>query len=843
MFFRVPDFLTLVASVRKYSFRFFIISSAFSQIVLSQGVAQIEQLCADLTETNKKLALQAGYDLDQLCGNLQFAKNIEKKPVPPMPAIPRETISSFDKLSTTVAPLASTDTGIVTVDTDLKPFGYGLFANIPTTFTPSAGIPVSGDYLLGPGDSLDILFYGKVNSAFTLEINREGFVDFPELGPVGLAGLTYGEAKEMLRARIAAQIIGTQVSISMGTLRSMQIFVLGEAFKPGAYTVSSLSTITHALISSGGISDIGSLRNVELKRQGRTVAVLDLYDLLLLGDTTHDLRLQAADVIFIPTVGARVSVDGHVLRPAIYELKGNESVAELIELAGGLSSTAFPQSSKLERIDTSGFLTVFDLNLNSPQGEEFKLSDGDHLSIGAVTEYKKDIITLSGAVRHEGDIAWRPELRVLDVISNGKLLMPDAYLKQAVLVSEMADKPNIQVSIINLEKALEDPLSKDNVLLHSRDEILFFYRYQNRAETLAPFVNQLERQAEFGKVSKIVVSEGEVRFPGKYPLTDEMTLNSLIRLSGGLLESGYSKSAEIASLDFSNPDRVMSTIKVVDLKNSSSQALKPMDHVIFRKAPDFKVVETVTLKGEFIFPGTYVIQRGETLSSVVRRAGGTSENAFVEGSVFLRESLRLREEEELERLSLLLEQQQKANLREQQDSFFSTSSASDSTDSVISMFKDSLSQAKASGRLVIDFSNIMRGFSEDPILQDNDRLFVPKASQEVTVIGEVQRPMSHFYDANLSLDDYLRKSGGLTLLADKSRIFAVRANGEAVMPKRGPFHIVKARSLKIYSGDTIIVPLDQNDKKLRGFPLLSEVSQVIYQLSLGAAALNALESN
>ncbi len=842
MFFKVPDFLTSVASVRTRSFYFFVISFALSKIVLAQGVEEIQQLCADLTPTNKSLALQAGYDLDQLCGNLQAEKMV-KKAQSLIPTTPRETVSSAQKLSKTVEPMTRVETGGELVDTHLKPFGYGLFANAPTTYVPYASVPVSGDYLLGPGDSLDILFYGKVNSAFSLEINREGFVDFPELGPVGVAGLTYAEAKEMLRARIAAQIIGTQVSISMGALRSIQIFVLGEAFKPGAYTVSSLSTITNALISCGGISDIGSLRNIQLKRQGKMVAMLDLYDLLLLGDTTHDLRLRAADVIFIPTVGARASVGGEVLRPAIYELKGNESVEELVDLAGGLSPRAFVHSSKLQRIDISGFLTVVDLNLNSPEGREFKLSDGDHLSISGITDYKKDIITLSGAVRHEGDVAWRPDLRLIDVISNGKLLMPDAYLGQAVLVSEMADKPNIKVVLVNLEKALKDPLSEHNVLLHSRDQIIFFQRYQNRAETLAPYVEQLERQAKVGEVSKVVVSKGTVRFPGKYPLTERMTVNDLITLSGGMLESGYSKSAEIASMDLSNADRAMSTIKVIDLKDDASLFLKPMDHVIFRKAPDFKVIETVTLKGEFVFPGTYVIQRGETLSSVVRRAGGISENAFVEGSVFLRESLRLREEAELERLALLMEQQQKAKQFKDKDSTVSASLAADSSDSVMSVLQDSLSQAEASGRLVINFSDIMKGFSEDPILQNNDRLFVPTAAQEVTVIGEVQRPMSHFYDKNLSLNDYLKKSGGLTVLADKGRTFTVRANGEAVMPRRGPLNLMKSNLSIIHPGDTIVVPLNQSDNKLRGLPLLSEVSTVIYQLSLGAAALNALESD
>ena len=221
---------------------------SFSTSIYSQGLGDVKQLCDSATAANKAMAKQAGYDLDALCNEVTSVRQ-PKTVMPEPPKVARPTVASEPE----AAPVEEVAVSVAGVGEekpakDLKPFGYDLFANAPTTFAPAASIPVSADYLLGPGDTLDILFYGKSNSQFSLEINREGFVDFPELGPVGLAGLTYGEAKEMLRGRIAAQVIGTQVSISMGSLRSMQIFVLGEAFKPGAYTVSSLSTITHGLI-------------------------------------------------------------------------------------------------------------------------------------------------------------------------------------------------------------------------------------------------------------------------------------------------------------------------------------------------------------------------------------------------------------------------------------------------------------------------------------------------------------------------------------------------------------------------------------------------------------------
>ena len=258
-----------------------ILISAKSENGFAQGVGEIKRLCSSASASDKAMAKQAGYNLDQLCGDIS-ASLAPKAPIVTPPTVARGTVSSSKKVSVAVAPVSVAGVGTKAPASSLKPFGYDLFANAPTTYAPASSIPVSGDYLLGPGDTLDILFYGKTNRSFSLEINREGFVDFPELGPVGLAGLTYSEAKEMLQVRIDAQIIGTQVSISMGSLRSMQIFVLGEAFKPGAYTISSLSTITNALVSSGGVSDIGSLRDIQLKRKGKLIASLDLYDLLVL---------------------------------------------------------------------------------------------------------------------------------------------------------------------------------------------------------------------------------------------------------------------------------------------------------------------------------------------------------------------------------------------------------------------------------------------------------------------------------------------------------------------------------------------------------------------------------
>ena len=813
-------------------------ASLFSGSAFSQGLGDIKELCGDLTPANKAMAAQAGYDVDQLCSEIPTMA-AAKAAVPAAPKVARETVSSTQTLAVAVAPVAVAGVGEAAPASSLKPFGYDLFANAPTTFAPAASIPVSSDYLLGPGDTLDILFYGKTNTAFSLEINREGFVDFPQLGPVGLAGLTYGEAKDMLQARIAAQIIGTQVSISMGSLRSMQVFVLGEAFKPGAYTVSSLSTITHALVSSGGVSDIGSLRNIQLKRQGKLVATLDLYDLLLAGDTSNDVRVQAADVIYIPTVGDLASIEGQVLRPAIYELKGTESIQDLVELAGGMGPKAFAQSARLQRINFDGFMTTLDVDLTQSEDKSASLRGGDHLTVDAITNYKKDVVSLQGAVRHEGDFAWRDGMRVSDIVATRDKLNPDADLGAVMLVREIPNSADIEMLIFSFERVLADFSSEDNQRLMSRDKIIVLSAYGDRATQISPYITQLKRQATLGTSAKIVASGGTVRFPGEYPLVEGMSIDDLIRLSGGLVESAYSQSAEIARIDLSNPNRAVSSIVVSSLTGSSTMALQPSDYVEFRTIPDFRETQTISLEGEFVFPGTYAFDKGENLSSVIQRAGGFTDEAFVDGSIFLREALKIREQQELDRLAKILNDDLNA------DSLRDTNSNVAVDDAQLTLQRDAieaLASAEAQGRLVIPLMKILNFSVDDVTLKTNDRLLIPKFNQEVTVIGEVQRPTSYLYDASFSQADYLMQSGGIKPSADKRGIYVVKAGGQVIMPTRGWFRFRSAQA-NIGPGDTIVVPLDTDDTRIRGIPLLAEVSTIIYQLALGAAAVNSFSSN
>ncbi len=289
----------------------------------------------------------------------------------------------------TLLPLEPTGTAA------LKPFGYDLFAGVPSTFAPATDVPVPTEYVVGPGDTFRVQLIGSTRGNYNLVVGRDGQINFPELGPITVSGMRFEEARQMLEQRVADQMIGTRASVSMGELRSIRVFVLGEAEVPGSYTVSGLSTITNALFVSGGVKTIGSLRNIELKRNGATVSRLDLYDLLLKGDTRGDARLLPGDVIFIPPVGPTVGITGEVTRPATYELRGESSAAQLLALGGGLRPLAEPRLATLERIDDSTRV-VMDVDLAGAPGQAAQIRNGDILRVPAVRPTFENSISVTG---------------------------------------------------------------------------------------------------------------------------------------------------------------------------------------------------------------------------------------------------------------------------------------------------------------------------------------------------------------------------------------------------------------------------------------------------------------
>jgi protein involved in polysaccharide export with SLBB domain len=725
----------------------------------------------------------------------------------------------------------------------LKPFGYDLFAGVPSTFAPVTDVPVPSEYVVGPGDRLEVQLIGSTKGRHSLVVARDGRIMFPELGPIAVSGLRFEDAKARIEARVAEQMIGTQAVVTLGDLRSIRVFVLGEAERPGSYTVSGLATVTNALFASGGVKTIGSLRNIQVKRNGALVGRLDLYDLLLKGDTSGDVRLQPGDVIFIPPVGNTVGVTGAIRRPAIYELKGEGTAADLLYLGGGLMPEADARLGRIERIDDRRDRVVVNVDLSSPQGRGTRLRSGDLLTIPAARPTFANAVQLKGHVHRPGATQFRTGLRLTDLIPSIEDLKPNADLHYVLIRREQPDTRRVQAFSADLEQAWQAPFSDANPLLSSRDQVLVFDLETGRRQYLEPLLEELKLQAVSSEPTKVVRVSGRVRVPGEYPLEPGMTVSDLIRAGGGLSEQAYGGDAELARYEVRDGQTRRTEVLRIDLAGllagnpESNPRLGPFDTLVVKEISEWSQQEFVRLEGEVRFPGDYPITRGETLRSVLNRAGGVTPLAFPQGSVFTREILKERERQQMKMLADRLRQDLSTLALQASQAGGQAAGRATDTLSVGQTLLADLQAAEPVGRLVIDLDRVMAaepGTSDDLVLRNGDRLRIPKRMQEVTVIGEVQNSTSHLYDPALTRDDYLRMSGGPTQKADDGRIYVVKANGSV---ETGSGSRWFRQEGGIQPGDTIVVPLDA--ERMRPLPLWTAVTTILYNIAVAVAAVNS----
>jgi len=529
---------------------------------------------------------------------------------------------------------------------NLQPFGYDLFAGSPTTFAPVTDVPVPVDYVIGPGDTIVVQMYGKENSTDELVVSREGEIQFPEIGPVTVNGLNYGELKARINQLVAEQMIGVKASVTMGSLRSIRVFVLGEAYQPGSYTVSSLSTMTNALFASGGIKTIGSLRKIQLKRRGKVVSTLDLYDLLLNGNTANDKRLMPGDVLFIPTVKQTVSVAGDVRRPAIYELEGPTTAQEAIELAGGYISKAYPDASRIKRINSQGERTVINVDLSTQAGQARQMQDGDTLSVYSVQDNVENVVTLSGHLHRTGVSRWKKGLRVNDVIPSVAVLQENPDLTTAIIKRENTNERIISFKQIDLAAAIKGNTS-DNILLEAGDEIITFEAgYSKKSRELKKLVRQLKNQTSTSSYPNIVAIQGEVKVPGEYPLTDNMTQRDLVRLAGGftanaqrdavlvahqdLKDSSYSfEQASLLDWEEGKALKAYDQVTVLPQRGNREELLGPLLYEVTSESYLGHQTPTVSISGAVRYPGEYPFAKDTEVDSLIKLAGGLKEEAYL----------------------------------------------------------------------------------------------------------------------------------------------------------------------------------------------------------------------
>lgn len=717
----------------------------------------------------------------------------------------------------------------------LEPFGYDLFETLEVSFEPTMAGPVPPDYVLGPGDSIRVQLFGNVNGIYEFEVTRDGILNLPELGPITVAGLPFSEFRQDLKNRVQEMLIGTQVSVSMGELRTIRIFVLGEANRPGSYTVSSLATMGNALYRSGGISPIGTFRNIQLKRQGKLVATLDLYDLLLKGDTSGDQRLQPGDVLFIPPIGETVGVGGAVKRPAIYELKNRANIADVVTLAGGLLPDAFPDEATLERIGADRARRVLSIDVNSAEGARAGVQGGDVLMIPFVLPELKETVTLAGQVQRPGSFQWQSGMWLTDLIPTAVHLLPGADANYVLIRRESGSDRRVSAISADLAAALRAPRSTADIRLESRDTIHVFSLAFGRHRIIAPILEELELQARSGAAFQAVIVGGRVRAPGVYPLEEGMRVSDLIRAGGQLEEAAYLLEAELARYDMHTGQYRETELITIELgrvlagDTSADLLLAAHDVLNIKEIPLWRELEVIEIKGEVQFPGKYPIRRGEHMSSVLARAGGLTEMAFAEGAIFLREDLREREQEQLRELAERLENEVEAAASGQTGDAESAGARR--------ALLQQLRTTQATGRLVIDLPWILAAGANteaDVVLQNGDQLLIPRRSQTVTIIGEVQFPTSHIYEPNVGREDYIERSGGFAFNADKKRIYVVRANGSVVADSGSRFFRGRGRD-DIQPGDTIVVPLDAD--RMSRLTLWTNVSTILFNFAIAAAAV------
>jgi polysaccharide export outer membrane protein len=747
------------------------------------------------------------------------------------------SMNAFFKLDIKITKLPVRKSGV----SGLKPFGYELFKDSNATFAPVTDVPVPSDYVVGPGDRFNVQLFGSQNRTLRLVVGRDGRVSFPELGPIQVGGRAFESVATDIEQRVARQMIGVRASVSMGDTRSIQVFVMGEANRPGSYTVSGLSTISSALYAAGGIKSFGSLRDIQLKRKGAVIRRFDLYDLLLRGDTGDDAKLASGDVIFIPPVSTTVAVDGEVHRPAIYEFKGNTTVAEIVQLAGGITSEADLGRAALVRVNAQRNREVVDVPLNTPAGRSELLRNGDSLRILRLRPTLDKGVTVEGHVFNPAPVAWHEGLKLTDVIDSVNDLKPNADLNYLLVKRELPPDRQIVILSADLTAALRDPSSPKNIALMPRDRIIVLDSSAGRRPVLDPLLEDVRRQATVDRPSEVVRIDGRIKARGDYPLEPDMRISDLLRAGGGLQDAAYGAKAELTRYRVSNDLRQTQLIEIdlaAVLRGDASADLKlqPFDFLNVKEVPEWGEQEQVTLVGEVRFPGVYPIQRGETLRSVLDRAGGLTALAFPSGSAFTRQELRDREQEQLTRLAERLQTDlASAALQAAAANQGQAGQALTVGQSLLAQVKST----KAVGRLVIDLTNVLNspvGSANDVVLRDGDQLVIPKKKQEVTVIGEVQNGTSHFYREALTRDDYIDLSGGVTRKADSHRIYIVRADGSVVSSENAGW-FRRSGQAAMRPGDTIVVPLDT--ERMPALPMWQAITGILYNLAIAAAAVNS----
>ncbi len=657
-------------------------------------------------------------------------------------------------------------------------------------------LPAGPEYVLGPGDNLIVNMWGGRSNRLNRIIDRQGQVDLPEAGTVMIDGMTILQAEAAIQKALDTQFQDEHVEISLGRLRSVRVYVVGDVQRPGAYDVSSLSTPLGALYAAGGPTSHGSLRILRQYRGKQLVRQFDLYDFLLKGVRSNDDRLLPGDTILVPPAGPQVSVEGSVRRPAIYELNGEQGLSQVLDLAGGALASANLKQIRVERIEAHQSRTMFDLQLPDAPGEleaelaAFKVQDGDDVVISQIMPYNEQAVYLEGHVFHPGKYPYKDGMTINDLLHSYQDVMPEPS-DHAELIR--LQPPDLKPEAINLN--LHDVLiGNDPITLRPFDLIRIYGRYELDTPD--------------------VIINGEVLRPGKYPMSEGMTVADLVRLAGGFKRSAFTAEGDLSSYTAEDGQRVLinhsevALQKALDGDKNADVPLKPGDVVSIRTLAGWQDIgATVTIQGEVEHAGSYGIQDGERLSDVLKRAGGFRKDAYPYAAVF--ERVQVRE---------LNEQARSAMIRRIEETPVTASTNSSSNQSVENLQSTletqkqdiitSLRNSAVSGRMVISISPDISKWantSADIVVRAGDTLTIPKRPEFVMTSGQVYNSVAITYAPGRDLGWYLRKAGGATRTGNKKDIYVLRADG-SVVPRDSGWIGSNFMNLRMRPGDTIVVP-------------------------------------
>jgi protein involved in polysaccharide export with SLBB domain len=749
----------------------------------------------------------------------------------------------------------------------LPVFGADLFSDSSAYFAPIDRTPVTSDYVVGPGDQLLIRVWGQVNFNAHATVDRSGNIYVPQVGNVEVAGLHFQQLDGYLKKQFSRVFRNFDLSVNMGQLRAIQIYVVGNAQRPGSYTVSSLSTLVNALFSSGGPSPQGSMRRIELKRGGQVVTTFDIYDLLVKGDKSHDAPLLPGDVIYIPPVGPQVAVAGSVHMPAIYELKGTETAGQAIEMAGGLATMASKQEAQLDRTSLQGARQTVQLVLDAA-GLKTDLRDGDILRIPSMVQRFNDTVTLRGNVANPGRYRWSPGMRVLDLIPDQSALETRGYWERRIALGLPALEYTPLLSPYRAN--LPNPSSQaEQGGQAGSNEPRVYTTGTSLADTEAAGLSTRQQvstskpsSSEAGKTSSTneqsasptentsgqqlrYYPPGERFSQGQFPIRNE------------ILRTAPSIDWSYAVIERTNPHTLATSLvpfslgqAVLDHNASQNLELEPGDIVtVFSTAdihvPQAQQVKYVRLEGEVVHAGIYSVKPGETLRDVVLRAGGLTPTAYLYGSEFLRESTQRIQQARLDDYVNTLEKDIQLSAANASGSVVNPIGAAALGSSLQSQ-RDliaTLRKLRASGRIVLNLTPYSNGIGSLPNLplQDGDQFIVPVVPSTVNVVGAVYDQNSFLYRRGQHVGDYLRTAGGSTRNADRRHEFVIRADGSVISKQTaGGTLFGGGFATKLsYPGDTVVVP--DNVSKTTLLRNLTDYSAVLSNFGIGIAAINLLK--